>query len=163
MTEKTPLPTLPDAVKTDLIAFKASDLKEFSRLVKALRLAEWPLRAIAEPFGVSRTAVQGWEANYDGGTLPEVPKPPKRPKKTSEKASKKATLTEDEAKNLFYLTQQASKVRRYTDQNAPSRRAAAQLEALLIEYTQRGVTKAQLAEYCGVSDSSIKQRLRKYS
>jgi hypothetical protein len=163
MSTNTKLPELPNDTATQLVALKGSCPEEFYALVKALRLEGWPLRAIAEPFSVSRTAAQGWEHKYQTEwPIPEVPELPVQPPKDRKNSTKRYTLTDDEVKNLRELADTASTVRRYTDQNAPSRRAAHELEAKLLEYSNRGLSRTQLAVYCGVSDSSIKQRLRKY-
>jgi len=162
-TTDTKLPELPSDTATQLVALKGTCPEEFFALVKALRLEGWPLRAIAKPFSVSRTAAQGWENKYkQEWPLPEVPELPVQAPEDRKINVKKQTLSEDEAKILRELAELASSVRRYTDPNAPSRRAAYELEAKLIEYSARGLSRVQLAEYCGVSDSSIKQRLRKY-
>jgi transposase len=162
-TTDTKLPELPNDTATQLVALKGSCPEEFYALVKALRLEGWPLRAIATPFSVSRTAAQGWENKYKPETpLPEVPELPVQAPKDRKNSSKKYSLNDDEIQNLKSLATLASTVRRYTDQNAPSRRAAHELEAKLLEYSNRGLSRTQLAGYCGVSDSSIKQRLRKY-
>lgn len=164
MSNDNKLPCLPQETTEKLLALKGTSTEDFYALVKALRIEGWPLRAIAEPFSVSRTAAQGWEQKYEEGTpLPSVPALPVSPRKEKKNKSKKITLTVDEITELQHLANLGSGVRRYTDPNSLSRRAAAQLEQLLIEYSDRGVSRAQLAKYCGVSDSSIKQRLRKYS
>lgn len=158
------LPTLPEGTIAQLVALRTGSSEEFYALVKALRLECWPLRAIGEPFGVSRTAVQGWESKYTEGTpLPNVPPLPiQTVSKDRKNTSKKIELSSDEADELRTLAELASHVRRFTDRNAKSRRAASELESKLIEYSKRGVSRKLLAEYCGVSDSSIKQRLRKH-
>lgn len=164
MSNQNILPTLPQDTTDKLLALKGTNSGEFYALVKALRIEGWPLRAIAAPFSVSRTAAQGWEKKYEDGTpLPQVPALPVVPRQGRKNSSKKYTLDLDQIKELQHLANLASNVRRYTDRNAPSRTAAAQLEALLIEYSDKGVSRTQLAKYCGVSDSSIKQRLRKHA
>lgn len=158
------LPTLPQDTTEKLLALKGTNSGDFYALVKALRNEGWPLRAIAAPFAVSRTAAQGWEKKYQAETpLPEVPALPLPPRQERKNSSKKYTLNLDQIQELQHLANLASIVRRYTDRNAPSRKAAADLEALLIEYSEQGVSRTQLAKYCGVSDSSIKQRLRKHA
>jgi transposase len=155
------LPTLPEETTTQLVALKGTSPEEFYALVTALRNQGWPLRAIAEPFGVSRTAVQGWEQKYNPETeLPEVPQIPVREKK--KKSKEKYILSPEECQTLVELAHLASSVRRFTDENAPSRKAAEEFEQYLIEYSSLGVSRADLARASGVSDSSIKQRLRKY-
>lgn len=157
------LPALPEDTQQKLMALKGSCPEEFYALVKALRLEGWPLRAIAEPFSVSRTAVQGWEAKYNGKTdLPTIPSLPITPVEDRHKGTKKVSLTSEQALELHGLATEAATVRRFTDENAPSRTAARELEQLLIAYSEAGVTRVDLAEACGVSDSSIKQRLRKH-
>ncbi len=163
MSNDNKLPCLPQGTTEKLVALKGTSTEDFYALVKALRTEGWPLRAIAEPFSVSRTAAQGWEKKYEGGTLPEVPALPQAPRQERKNSSKKYTLDLDQIKELQHLATLASGVRRYTDRNAPSRKAATDLEAKLIEYSNEGVSRTQLAKYCGVSDSSIKQRLRKYA
>lgn len=163
MSSKTNLPDLPKKTADKLVALKGTNPDEFHALIKALRNEGWPLRAIAAPFAVSRTAIMDWEKKCKpDAVLPEVPELPLPEPKDRVNSSKKYTLTEGEIKNLHDLTEKASKVRRYTDQNAPSRSAARQLEELLIEYSNNGISRTQLAQYCGVSDSAIKQRLRKH-
>jgi hypothetical protein len=162
MSTESKLPTLPEDIAAKLVTLRDSGTEEFYALVKALRLECWPLRAIGAPCGVSRTAVQGWEAKYSGTKLPTVPALPVQPVKDRKSDYKKIQLTEKEAETLRDLADKASHVRRFTGRNAPSRKAASELEALLIQYSERGVSRKQLADYCGVSDSSIKQRLRKH-
>lgn len=161
MSTQTKLPTLPQETTTQLVALKGTSPEEFYALVFALRTEGWPLRAIGEPFGVSRTAVQGWEQKYNPETpLPEVPELPVREKIKIVKD--KYVLSPEECQTLLDLATLASSVRRFTDENAPSRKAAEELEQYLIEYSTMGVSRADLARAAGVSDSSIKQRLRKY-
>src|SRR4029453_17031004 len=163
MSNTSTLPTLPEETTTQLVALKGTSPEEFYALVTALRSQGWPLRAIAEPFGVSRTAVQDWEKKYTPETpLPEVPQVPSRPKKIKEK-KEKYILSPEECQTLKELADLASSVRRFTDENAPSRRAANELELKILEYTDLGVSRVDLAKASGVSDSSIKQRLTKFS
>lgn len=164
MSNTTKLPTLPKETADKLVALKGSNPEEFFAFIKALRNEGWPLRAIAEPFEVSRTAVMDWEKKYrPAPDLPEVPELPlPEPKDRRKNITKKYTLSEGEINQLYDLTNLASNVRRYTDKNAPSRLAAEELEKLLLDYSSKGVSRTQLAAYCGVSDSAIKQRLRKY-
>lgn len=163
MSNDTKLPTLPDDTAQTLAALKGNCPEEFYALVKALRIEGWPLRAIGAPFSVSRTAVQGWEAKYSGTTpLPTIPSLPVTPTEERHRGVKKIELEQEQVKELRSLAIEASNVRRFTDDNSPSRAAAHDLEKLLIEYSNMGVTRVDLAKACGVSDSSIKQRLRKH-
>jgi hypothetical protein len=158
----TKLPTLPEDTVSKLVALR-DNKPEFHAYVKALRLKSWPLRAIAAPFSVSRTAASDWEKAYDGVTvLPEVPSMPVVAPKERKSSYERKELTRDEINSLRSLAVLASEVRRHTADNSPSRNAAKILEERLIEYANQGVTRTQLAEYCNVSRSSIQQRLAKY-
>ena len=158
MSTKTNLPDLPKDTAQTLMALKGSP--DFTAYVYALKNAGWTLRAIGAPFGVSRTAVSLWIDKYDGEELPEVPGPPAKPR-AERTRPEKYTLSVEEARELSKLAESASRVRRYTDRNSPARAAARALEDKLSHYVDLGVTKRKLAEHCGVSESSVKQRLRK--
>lgn len=158
----TKLPTLsPDTVKT-LQELRGNDTPAFLLHVKALRAAQWPLRAISEPLGVSRTTVSNWELGApSGASLPEVEQMPLTAPKDRTKAQKKVTLTTDEAEELHRLTEEAATVRRFTDANSQSRQSARLLESMLYNYREKGHTLTELAKACHVSRSAIAQRLRK--
>lgn len=163
MTNTTNLPSLPPSIVTDLVSLRFSDKEGFYSLVKALRLANWPLRAIGEPFKVSRTAVSDWESKYTGSALQTVPGPPEPARKDRTSGAKKMDMPSEEAADLLRLAKEASTVRRYTDANAPARHSADLLESKLRVYSNSGYSRAQLAKYCEVSPSSIAQRLRKFN
>jgi transcriptional regulator of acetoin/glycerol metabolism len=157
------LPELSEDTVEQLVALKETNRSEFYALIYALRAAEWPLRAIAVPLKVSRTCVDDWKQKHTASTpLPEVEPLPVVPVKDRTPASKKFILSDSESSHLRNLANEASTVRRYTDINAPSRKAAEELETLLLAYSQRGASYMQLAKACGVSRSSITQRLGKH-
>lgn len=162
-TDTNRLPALPQDTANKLTALKGTCPEEFYALVSALRTEGWPLRAIADPLGVSRTAVANWGHNpAQPGPPPDVPKMPAPPAKEPKKSKKPQSLPDEEAQELRELAAAATSVRRYTDQNAASRRAATELERRLIGYRKEGYSFRKLASYAEVSDSSLKQRLRKY-
>lgn len=162
MTHKNVLPTLSEETIRTLKEQKIFNKIEFYAHVKALREAGWPLRAIADPLAVSRTAVTGWNIKYTGGTpLPTVEEFPKVEPKNRKNGAKRYKLTEEESAELLRLATEASTVRRFTDANAQSRKSAKVLEDLLYVYMQKGASLRVLSEACGVSRSSISQRLRK--
>lgn len=157
------LPELPAEIITELKNLRRDDQPALYAYVSSLRKNNWPLRSIATPLGVSRTAVMRWSQYYDGS----VPQPPTEslpvaPTRQANTVYAKVVLTKDQKKQLYTLAQEASKVRRYTDPIAQSRKDANQLEQLLLKYTKEGASLGQLALACGVSRSSIAQRLRKY-
>jgi AraC-like DNA-binding protein len=164
MSSDTNLPSLsPETVNT-LTALRDTDKDQFIALVMALRTRNWPLRAIAEPLGVSRTAVQGWERKYIPGTpLPDAEWKPEPAPKDRTSGSTKKYLSDEESQELYRLTEEARSVRRYTDQNSPSRQAADRLEDKLYSHRLGGISITQLAVACGVSRSAVAQRLRKFN
>lgn len=156
------LPSLSPDTVDKLTALRDTDKDAFYALVKALRSNNWPLRAIAEPLGVSRTAVQGWERKATPIQPPEAEIMPTPPPKERTSGTPRKNLSDDECQTLRELAEEASTVRRYTDENSPSRRSAALLESKLYTYRIKGISLTQLADACGVSRSAIAQRLRKY-
>jgi hypothetical protein len=157
------LPSLSPETVNKLTALRDTDKDAFYALVWALRSKNWPLRAIAEPLGVSRTAVQGWERKSTTETpLPEVETMPTPPPKERTSGTPKKNLSDEECQTLRELAEEASTVRRYTDQNAQARRSADLLESKLYTYRVKGLSLTQLAVACGVSRSAVAQRLRKF-
>lgn len=166
MTQESPKPQLPelseDSIRT-LKFLRETNLPAFYAYVVSLRANKWPLRAISEPLGVSRSIVSIWEKKYDNTVrIPLSEKMPEAPKKEKKPSRPKFTFTEYEANNLYNLAHEAAKVRRFTDKNADSRIAASTLEELLLHYKSEGASLGQMAKACEVSRSSIAQRLRKY-
>lgn len=165
MTTNTPsssLPELSEVTVNILRDLREGDRQHFYAYIVSLRANHWPLRAIATPLGVSRTAVQRWQKLFDASVhvpvTEELPEVLPRRVNTSYIRMK---LTSEQEEELNKLAHEASKVRRYTDPNAQSRRDAETLEALLKEYKEEGASLGQLASACGVSRSAIAQRLRK--
>lgn len=158
-----PLPELSETTVHILKSLRETDLPSFYAHIVSLRGNKWPLRAIAEPLGVSRSIVSIWEKKYDASVhFPVTEKMPEIPKKEKKESKPKFRFSEEQTKRLRDYAHEASKVRRFTDQNAESRNAAAMLEGLLIHYRAAGASLGQMAKACEVSRSSIAQRLRKY-
>ena len=145
-----------------LRTLREGDKQVFYAFVVSLRANNWPLRAIATPLNVSRTAVQLWERLFDGtAPLTETEPLPKSLPRRLKTTYVRLELTPKQRAELKKLAHEASKVRRYTDPNAQSRKDAKKLEDLLHEYTAAGASLGHLASACGVSRSAIAQRLRK--
>jgi transcriptional regulator with XRE-family HTH domain len=157
-----PLPELSEDSVRQLRTLREGDQQTFFAYVKSLRSNKWPLRAIATPLGVSRTAVSNWESAVHNTTpLPATERLPEVLPKQVKPVYTKYQLTEDQRSELKDLAHEASKVRRFTDPHAKSRQDAKKLEDLLRFYTSSGASLGQLAKACEVSRSSIAQRLRK--
>ena len=138
------------------------DKEDFYLHVASLRRNSWPLRAISEPLGVSRSIVNIWETKID--PLAKLPVTESLPKQISEQVKpiySKYELSDEESQVLWDLAREASKVRRYTDADAPSREAARELEDLLHHHKDRGASLNTLKNACGVSRRAVAQRLEK--
>lgn len=163
MSPDTELPTLS---KETIQQLKSLDLnpekEEFYRYVASLRRNKWPLRAIAEPLGVSRSIVSIWEKKIDPvAKLPETEALPEVISEQVRPIYSQYELTPEESKQLWNLAREASKVRRFTDPDSPSRAAAKELEDLLHMHKERGASLNTLKTACGVSRRAIAQRLEK--
>lgn len=160
-TTRQELPKLHESTVRKLKELRATDTAAFYLMVKSLRENKWPLRAIATPLGVSRSAVADWETKAsENAPLPEAEEMTKVAK-SLRPLYQKVDIPEDSAKTMYSLAREASKVRRYTDYASPSRLAARELETLLHFYKDQGASLSDLADVCGVTRRAIAQRLEK--
>lgn len=135
----------------------------FYQQIYALRKAGWPLRAIANSLGVSRTAVSSWETKADPqNTTEALESLPAGLTPNLKSTYLNKDLTWEESAHLHTLAVKASKVRRYTSENSEGRKAAKALEKLLLEYNDEGISITKLAQACGVTRRAIAQRMEKY-
>lgn len=164
-TEDRSLPALSDTTITHLQRLRKENPEKFHALVASLRTRKWPLRAIADGLGVSRSIVSIWEKKGLEYPDPKVEvlaenMPDELPQKVRPVYSS-YTLSDEDKETLAKLTKEASTVRRFTDRNAPARKAAAELEDLLHKHRNSGASLADLARACGVSRRAVAQRLEK--
>lgn len=160
MTETSRLPVLSPDTVARLKSLKDTDKPALYRLVASLRKNNWPLRAIATPLNVSRSIVAIWETKAEGELPESEGLPPALPKKMRP-VYVPYTIDPEDAKHMYRLARDASKVRRFTDLNSPYRLAAEELEDLLHKHKRKGASLAQLAQVCGVTRRAIAQRLEK--
>lgn len=156
------LPSLSQETVDKLCTLKLEGNQEFNAMIVSLIDNGWSLRIIAAPLGVSHSIISIWKKKYDGSVpIPETEKLPETVPKRVKSIYSKYSLSVEESEQLKNLTEEASKVRRYTDTNSASRKAANELEDLLYLYNRvKGVSLAQLGIACGVSRSAVAQRLR---
>lgn len=111
----------------------------------------YSFRDISEFLGVTKTTVSKWmEKDFIPTRLPATIPNPK---------PKNYQLSELEKQNLENLAKMASKVSRFTPQDAPSRRAAQQLVVSIKGYLEKNTTITEIARAANVSRRSIYQRL----
>jgi lambda repressor-like predicted transcriptional regulator len=162
MTEKSTLPELSDATVAQLKRLRDTDRPAFYEYVASLRKNKWPLRAISQPLGVSRSIVQIWENKVAENTpLPVTEQLPKAIDDQVKPIYLRYELSDEESTRMYVLAREASKVRRFTDSDSPAREAALELEELLHYHKERGASLNTLKVACGVSRRAIAQRLEK--
>lgn len=166
------LASLPDDISQILQNAKEQneDKDLFLSLVARLRELGWPLRAIAEPFQVSRTTAKNWETSAKKVTLkpsselPQLPAVPVisygqeyRPQKI------KPDITQKDLILMKNLAKSAKKVTRWSEPNSSERNASKQLEEKILYYVdQRKVNISVIARHLGVTRRSVSQRIEKY-
>lgn len=160
--------TLPEAEITALQQAKLDG--NTGPLIIALRDAKWPLRAIATGLGCSRMSVQVWEKN--ARQQPELVSAAAQLHVTQLGFDMRGSGVLDfrkdmdvpaaERERLAYLASQAKRVRRWTPPDAEERRAATELDSLLIKYVeQRGITPMAVSRHAGVTRRAIVARLER--
>jgi len=162
MTEKSTLPELSPDTVAQLKKLRDTDRPAFYQYVASLRRNKWPLRAVSEPLGVSRSIVQIWEHKVlESTVLPETEQLPKAIDDQVKPIYLRYELTDEESTQMYVLAREASKVRRFTDLDSPARDAAKELEDLLHYHKERGASLNTLKVACGVSRRAVAQRLEK--
>ena len=162
--------SLPDNTAKTLQQLKGSQPKQFYAHVIALRERGWPLRALGEPFNVSRVAVSNWEEKAYGDpetvilskgvAVPELPIDGHGSKTKAAKITPDVPKTDQE--RFARLAPIAAKNTRWSEPNSPERLAAEELNQLIAYYhLYRKVPAAAIARYAGVSRRAIMQRLKK--
>lgn len=162
MTEKSSLPELSSETVAKLKHLRDTDRNSFYEYVASLRKNKWPLRAISQPLGVSRSIVQIWENKVPtNADLPDTEPLPKAIDEQVKPIYLRYELSDEESTRMYVLAREASKVRRFTDADSPARDAAKELEDLLHYHKDRGASLNTLKVACGVSRRAIAQRLEK--
>lgn len=157
---------LPTETAMRLIKAKEKDEVLFLSFILTLREADWPLRAIAEPFNVSRTAAMKWETKAKGHS--EVSINPDLLLVTPEGYGVRRKriipdIPKADLKKLKELAIQAKGVTRWTPHTHPAKIAAIHLEKMILHYTQeRKVPVSVVARHLGVTPRAIAQRIEKY-
>lgn len=160
---------LPTETASKLIKTKEKDEVLFLSFILTLRAENWPLRAIAEPFNVSRTAAMKWEARAK--EHPEVEINPDLLLLTPEDSRGSGVrrkrivpnVPKADLKKMKELAAQAKGVTRWTPNTHPAKIAAIHLEKMILHYTQeRKVPVAHVAKHLNVTPRAIAQRIEKY-
>jgi len=162
-----PIAHLPDDAVGKLKQYKDLDDKTlFDTYVLSLRNAGWPLRSIAEPFGVTRVTAKNWESRALAAHLvADLPVPALpldvRGMKVRVKRIPPGIPSKDR-KRIAELAVLARRVRRWTGEDTPEKQAANELEELIYLYVvERKVPASVFAQAAGVTRRAIMQRVEK--
>lgn len=158
----------PNFIK-NMKALRDTQNSQFFVNIVSLHNNGWSLQEIADGFEVSKSAVANWEKKgktfIDTDQVTQssnVPQKEEKPTSSSKTPKKEQVDFPIEAQQkILQLAQAASKVSRNTPVDAPSRVAAIELEKLLAEYKEKGVSYSKLAAAAGVTRRAIAQRLDK--
>lgn len=164
--------SLPTEHQEYMRAIRKQDITQFHANVLALRAQGWTLRAIAEPFGVSRVSAKNWEEaaskNPEAVTLAPTlihttPAPPLDGHGSGLKKKKiKIDVPPKDRERIAEIAVLASKNTRWSAKNSPQRLASEELDELVKKYVvQRKVPAATFARYAGVTRRAIMQRAEK--
>lgn len=157
------LATLPEEVVTQLKDLReAQDYTALHDFTATLRKQGWPLRAIATPLGVSRSAVRNWEVAGTAEQKTDVPSPPKTVHGSKTRKVKiPRDVPQSDRDRLRSLAETARSRTRWSNANSPEYRASEELDSLVAKYAARKVPLATIARHMGVTRRAVAQRLEK--
>lgn len=135
--------------------------------IRALRDRRWPLRAIGEPLGLSRSTIQFWETTGVPEENPSqeivVSMSPRAIETAGDKLTRRRSeVLEEDKQRMNLLSFMAKQVRSQTPENSPLRRAANELDAKIEEYLKRMVPVTEIAKAMGVTHRAVKARMERY-
>lgn len=159
------LAELPTSAVAELKELRGNDSQQFHELVFILRKEGWPLRAIAGPLGVSRSAVRNWETKIHTPVNRKLPVEYKLPPSTFGQGHKIVKiphdLKEEDRVKIYLLAQEAKKKTRWSEPDSAEYKASQELEDLIVYYIRRKVPVATIARHMGVTRRAVAQRLEK--
>ena len=143
--------------------YESGDRKALKRHIAALRDKQWPLRAIGEPLGLSRSTIQFWERAADGGY-------PSKAVTLSPKAIETAGVKTVRWRTRIHpvhweefgkLAKSAQKVRSQTPEISQLREDAERLDVLIEYYLNKMVPVTSIAKAMGVTHRAVKARMER--
>lgn len=157
------LSQLPEAESTKLKEiYESGDREELKSYIASLRAQQWPLRAIGEPLGLSRSTIQFWEKNYTDEPNDEVLYSPRAIETSGVKTVRWRTqILDGDYIRFRELAALAKGVRSQTPQGSPLRLASAELDALIETYLSRMVPITEIAKAMGVTHRAVKARIER--
>jgi hypothetical protein len=156
---------LPEEEQHKLRAVRESgNLPELRQRVLALRLKEWPLRAIGDPLDAPRSTVRMWEKGADPAQpLPEVPECERAERNRGERVIKlRMDVPFEDREELRRLAESARLVRGRTPKESPQRQSADKLDLMIEAYISRNVPVKRIATHMGVTPRAVAARHERY-
>ena len=161
--------TLPEEYVTVLKDVDRSSALFLAHVV-SLRLQGWPLRALADPLGVSRVTIRNWQSKGSARqdilqlttqiTTPPVPLDAKGTGVTTKKIPK--GIPERDRTRIAELSPIAAKNNQWVRKDSEERLASQELDSLVETYViQRNVSATVFAQAAGVSRRAIMQRVER--
>lgn len=141
--------------------------RRLANLAAAGRQAGWPVRALAEPLGVTperlRQIIKDWGtgARVRPSFVKYAP-PVTRKAVVPKKTIKRSHLTEVEATELTELAKKAPHNTGSRPLDSPFRKASEDYSKLLIKYHDRGVTWGEMAEVTGYTVTGLRMRCARH-
>lgn len=160
-----------DAVKQLKDNRQSPQKAQFYAMVYHLREAGWPLRAIASPLGVSRSAARNWEVqgrklveedNITTSILPEKWRVPATTHGTGTRAVRiPRDLNAADKVRIKELADVARNRTRWSNDNSPEAKASRELEDMIRTYVRRKVPVSTIAKHMGVTRRAVAQRIER--
>jgi hypothetical protein len=158
---------LPAEEAERLRSLREEDFEKFKARIRDLRAKGWTYSSLALPFLSPRATAQVWDrraASTD--VIPvsdDVPSPPEisRKKKREVYTFMRPEVPDAEAARLAELSSQVRVIRGWTPQDHPARAAAVELEDLIAELSERGVSYASIARAMGVTYRAVAARMER--
>jgi hypothetical protein len=158
------LETLPPEQAARLRLLHAQgDHESLKTYIAALRAQQWPLRAIGEPLGLSRSTIHYFERNAKGPKdTSSIPLPERAFEVAGAKTVRWRThLPPEQRDRLADLAKKARRVRAQTPANSELRIAADTLDTLIEVYLHRMVPVTEIADAMGVTHRAVTARIER--
>lgn len=156
---------LPPEEVTVLRYLRGSNYEMFKARMRDLRARGWTYASMSEPFGSPRATAQAWCTRaLSTSEIPEaddVPSPPRKDPGAYRIANIRPKVPHESAERLRSLSQTARKVRGWTDEDAPERTAAVELEDEIARLSDAGVSYADIARAMGVTYRAVAARMER--
>lgn len=165
------LAILPEDTVKELKSLRESGPRpQFLANVYYLRKEGWPLRSIASPLGVSRSAVRNWDLEgkelvtvHNITTIMKAHAPlPVTAHGTKTKVVKiPHDLNPTDRERIRTLAEVARNRTRWSEPNSKESKASDELEELIAKAVRRKVPVATIAKHMGVTRRAVAQRIEK--